>query len=368
MVPYRLPELLKALAANQTILIPEGEKKVERIRELGFPATCNAGGAKKWASEHTAYLRGADVVLLPDNDEVGREHMQTIANSISAVAKRVRILDLPGLPEKGDVVDWQGTAEEFAQLVAEAPDYVAGQRDQPQPLMRPLPPPEPFPIDALGPGLTDAARGIADIVQAPIEMCAGAVLGSASLAVSIHIDIELPTGETKPASLFLCPMAESGERKTTVDGYAFAAQQRFEQKLRVNRAAELETYRIRHAAWEAQAKAIAKQYQKPGEAGSAAHQKELEQLGPEPVKPLEALLMSADFTFEGMVRCLNIGQPLFGIIGSEGGQFVGGHGMTDEAKQRTLANLNEVWDGRPIKRVRAGEAFILRGGGSACIC
>lgn len=43
--------------------------------------------------------------------------------------------------------------------------------------------------------------------------------------------------------------------------------------------------------------------------------------------------MSADFTFEGLVRCLNIGQPLYGIIGSEGGQFVGGHGMTDEAKQ-----------------------------------
>ena len=110
--------------------------------------------------------------------------------------------------------------------------------------MRPLPPPEPFPIDALGPGLGDAARAIADIVQAPIEMCAGAVLGSASLAVSAHIDVELPTGETKPVSLFLCPMAESGERKTTVDDYAFAAQQRCEQKLRVNRAAELEAYRV----------------------------------------------------------------------------------------------------------------------------
>ena len=46
-VPYGLPELLKALAGNQTIFIAEGEKKVERIRELGFPATCNAGGAKK---------------------------------------------------------------------------------------------------------------------------------------------------------------------------------------------------------------------------------------------------------------------------------------------------------------------------------
>ena len=119
-------------------------------------------------------------------------------------------------------------------------------------------------------------------------------------------------------------------------------------------------YRVAHI-WEAQSKAIAKQYQKPGEAGSEAHQEELEQLGPEPVKPLEPLLMSADFTFEGMVRCLNIGQPLFGIIGSEGGQFVGGHGMTDDAKQRTLANLNDVWDGKPIKRVRAEETIILPG-------
>ena len=133
----------------------------------------------------------------------------------------------------------------------------------------------------------------------------------------------------------------------------------------MNWAAELEVYRVRHATWEAQSKAIAKQYQKLGEAGSEAHQRELEQLGPEPEKPLEPLLMSADFTFEGMVRCLNIGQPLFGIIGSEGGQFVGGHGMTDEAKQRTLANLNEVTAGRsrgsaPVR------LSLCRGGGSAC--
>ena len=91
-------------------------------------------------------------------------------------------------------------------------------------------------------------------------MCAGAVLGSVSLAVSAHIDIEVPTGEVKPASLFLCPIAESGERKTSVDGYAFAAQQRWEQKLRINQAAELEVYRVRHAAWDAQSKAIAKQF------------------------------------------------------------------------------------------------------------
>ena len=73
------------------------------------------------------FLKGADVVLLPDNDPVGREHVEAIAESLASSARRIRILELPNLPEKGDVVDWHaagGTAEEFARLVAAAPDYV----------------------------------------------------------------------------------------------------------------------------------------------------------------------------------------------------------------------------------------------------
>jgi DNA primase len=73
-VPYQLPDLLKAVAAAQTICIAEGEKKVDLIRSFGFPATCCAGGANKWRPEHSASLQGADVVLLPDNDPVGRTH------------------------------------------------------------------------------------------------------------------------------------------------------------------------------------------------------------------------------------------------------------------------------------------------------
>ena len=46
-------------------------KKVDLIRSFGFPATCCAGGAKKWSPEHSVYSEGADVVLLPDNDPWG---------------------------------------------------------------------------------------------------------------------------------------------------------------------------------------------------------------------------------------------------------------------------------------------------------
>ena len=234
-VPYQLPDLLKAVAAGHTICIAEGEKKVDLIRGFGFPATCCAGGAKKWSPSTSAFLKGADVVLLPDNDPVGREHVEAIAESLASSARRIRILELPNLPEKGDVVDWHaagGSAEEFARLVAAAPDYVPDEAAGPQPLMRPLPPPEPFPLEALGPELASAAQAICDVVQSPIEMCAGAVLASTSFAVSAHVNIKLPTGQTKPTSCWFWCVAESGERKTATDDQAFAPQKQHEQQLR----------------------------------------------------------------------------------------------------------------------------------------
>ena len=361
-VPYRLPDLLKAIAAAQTTCIAEGEKKVDLIRSFGFPATCCAGGANKWSYEHSAFLQNADVVLLPDNDPVGREHVMAIAESLNA--RRIRILELPNLSEKGDVVDWHaagGTAEEFARLVSAAPDYVPDEAAGPQPLMRPLPPPEPFPLEALGPDLASAAQAICDVVQSPIEMCAGAVLASTSFAVSAHVSIKLPTGQTRPTSCWFWCVAESGERKTATDDQAFAPQKQHERQIRERRKVELEDYDVRKKLWEAQKKAIDKQYKDPGAAGSEAHRQELETLGPEPEEPLIALLMASDFTFEGLVQCLNFGQPLYGIIGAEGGQFIGGHGMTEEAKLRTITGLSCAWDGEPIKRVRAKETVILYG-------
>src|SRR5262249_704766 len=60
-VPYRLPELVKAVAAGETIYIPEGEKDVDNLRAIGLVATTNPGGIKKWRDEYSEHLRGADV-------------------------------------------------------------------------------------------------------------------------------------------------------------------------------------------------------------------------------------------------------------------------------------------------------------------
>ena len=121
-VPYRLPELIEAVANGNLIVIVEGESKVDLLRSWNVPATCNSGGsgsAKIWA-EHAAYFHDANVIILPDNDETGRKHANAVAAFLKKVNARVRIIDLPGLPPKGDVVDWAaagGTAERMHGLI-----------------------------------------------------------------------------------------------------------------------------------------------------------------------------------------------------------------------------------------------------------
>jgi hypothetical protein len=119
---FRLPELIKA-DKRRGVFICEGEKDVLRLNELGFIATCNSGGANKWRAEYGEFLRGRVCYILPDNDDAGRSHAEAVARSINGVAKEVRIVNLPDLPEKGDVSDFlkNHSAIDLKAAVAAAP-------------------------------------------------------------------------------------------------------------------------------------------------------------------------------------------------------------------------------------------------------
>ena len=156
-VPYHLPELMKA-NKSASVLIVEGEKDVDRLAALGLLATCNPGGAGKWKNldqetVRTAF-RGRNAVIVPDDEEVGREHARDVARRLQPVAAGVRLLELPrrpGMPERGaDISDWLdagGTREELERLIAEArprPDEEADEEEarildcMPESIGRPL--------------------------------------------------------------------------------------------------------------------------------------------------------------------------------------------------------------------------------------
>jgi hypothetical protein len=135
-VPFRLPELLPT-PAGEIVVICEGEKDVLALVALGFTATTNLGGATidksngtagkgKWLSSYNDYFQGRRVIIIPDNDEAGRAHAVTIAHNLRPVAKSLKLIALPGLPEKGDVSDWLaagGTKAELLKIVEAAPEW-----------------------------------------------------------------------------------------------------------------------------------------------------------------------------------------------------------------------------------------------------
>lgn len=121
-IPYRLPQILEA--EHDTVFIVEGEKDADALFNLGLLATTNAGGAEKWSPDLDRYFAGRDVYILPDNDAAGARHAKQVIKRLSTVAREICEVNLPDLPDKGDVSDWLangGSAEQLAVLMKAAP-------------------------------------------------------------------------------------------------------------------------------------------------------------------------------------------------------------------------------------------------------
>jgi hypothetical protein len=131
-VPYRLPEMVRDF--SQPVVFHEVEKAVEAALAAGLPGchTTTVGGAKSPQKTDFSPVRGRHVVVVPDNDAPGEGYARDVTHlAMQAGAASVKILRLPNLPPKGDVVEWLqagGTPEQFAALpdhtepVEQAPD------------------------------------------------------------------------------------------------------------------------------------------------------------------------------------------------------------------------------------------------------
>jgi hypothetical protein len=123
-LPYLLPALQRDL--QRTVFIVEGEKCADTLSNHGLLATTNSGGAGNWKPLLNHHFRGRDVVMIPDNDDAGRKHAQRVVENLFGIAKSLKILDLPDVPEKGDVVDWlaMGNSPESLISLAEKVPFI----------------------------------------------------------------------------------------------------------------------------------------------------------------------------------------------------------------------------------------------------
>lgn len=187
-VLYRLPDVIAA-APDVPIYLVEGEKDADELARLGFVATTSAMGAKApWKPEYgyAESLAGRDVVIVPDNDDVGRGHANKVAAALGPVARSVKVIGLPGTEEKGDVSDWLatgGSADRLRTLTRGAPTSLVTRAEHAEtiswPDRQPIPPSHAtpsLPPELLPPPFRTWLADVADIARLPLEMVAAPAL------------------------------------------------------------------------------------------------------------------------------------------------------------------------------------------------
>src|SRR5215210_913143 len=125
-VLYNLPGLMKAVIEGETVIHVEGCKDVETLNEYGITGATTSGGVTSWRAGFRHLYAGADVAILRDNDAKGFQYSTEVADDLYGVANTVKVVDLPGLPNKRDVTDWLEaghTIEELFEVIEATPHY-----------------------------------------------------------------------------------------------------------------------------------------------------------------------------------------------------------------------------------------------------
>jgi hypothetical protein len=217
-VLYRLPELL-ATDPSQTVYLVEGEKDADKLVAEGLVATTNSGGAGKWRDEYNESLRGRSVVIVPDNDEVGRAHADQVARSLYGIAASVRIAVLAGLPPKGDVTDWLaagGTTEKLYELANVTAVWKASAHPWPEIISFDVLDLPNFPTQSLPNVLRQWVGAESHATQTPADLAGLLSLAVTSACIARKVVVEPRAGWREPVNLYSAVLLEPGNRKSAV--------------------------------------------------------------------------------------------------------------------------------------------------------
>jgi Protein of unknown function (DUF3987) len=362
---YRQPEL-RAAPPGAPVFIPEGEGKVEAVRKLGLVATCASGGAGQWSkTPHAAEeFRGRQVIVLVDNDGPdpkqpansykGQRHAKEVATDVARIAREVRVLELPGLPLKGDVKDWiaaGGTRERLLELARTAPlaaDWTpppteAGPAEaepeeaweEPIPLPGGLPPVPRLDADTLLPdAIRDWVKDEAERMQAPVEFVAVAAIALAGALIGRRLAIAPKQHDPWKVipNLWAMPVGRPTSMKSPAIKAARDALRRLEYRAEEDYNTAIAAWRPQHADWEMRRDATEKtlrsrleeQLRHQGEPSKAAEVARLQNqiealkgerdtlLTQEPVKPIRRRFDTQDATTEKLVELL--AENPFGLL------------------------------------------------------
>ena len=211
---YGLPVLL----ASPRVVVCEGEKAADAARSLGFTATTSAGGSDAASKTDWWPLAGKEVWIMPDNDAPGHKYAENVAGILAKLtpATMVRVVELPHLPDGGDIVDWIEAHDDAAELatmeaeieaLAQAVDLWRSDASDDLAF-------RPFPVDALPPPIRGFVDAGARAIGCDPSYLALPLLTAIASAIGNTRRLELKRGWSAPPILWGAIVGESGTAKT----------------------------------------------------------------------------------------------------------------------------------------------------------
>lgn len=207
-----------------------------------------------------------------------------------------------------------------------------------------------YPVDEFPPVLENVINTLHEQTQAPVELIGSAVLAAASLACQSVAEIIPPfASDAIPCSLYFLTIADSGERKTTINNIVMKPFHDFTKEAQDEYDVLLSKYDIEYSSWETKLKAYKNNVTRSIRKGYEAvfeNENLIKHLQKKPIKPVLINILYEDSTLKGFVEGLSE-CPMAGVITDEAISFLKGR------NKESLGLLNKAWDGGTYSLRRA---------------
>lgn len=364
-VLYHLPDVVNA----STVFIVEGERKGDVVKSWGLVGTCFDSGANSTITPAMIEaLTGKDLIILPDNDDSGRVYRDNIIKAMLGKAASIKVVDLPGLAIKGDIVDWIKTPRNdkarLLDLIRQAPEWEPEQTpretgqgeneipewEQPLPfgeIETPALSVDPFPV-----WLREYCQAVIDSTQTPPGMAVMMALSVLAACLQKRF-VVAPFGDDyrEPLALWTVTALDPGNRKTAVTGaltFPLTSWENEQQKKCLPQIREVETKRaaLEKRIGDLITKAAKLDNQNERDAMLADVNRLKEEM-PDELKP--PLIWTDDTTPERLQGLLVENQERMALLSDEGGIFEIMAGLYSNGR----ANLNIFLKGHAGSECRA---------------
>lgn len=322
---YNLPKVVR----NNPVFIVEGEKDVNNLATLGYTATSPPFGAGRWDNSFNQYFEGKEVYIIPDNDDVGKQHAETVAQQILTVTDKVKILDLTrtykDLKEKGDVSDvLEALGSDETKTMLEwlmentAPATISTDNGTQWQEIVPfdsfdLPT---FPVETLPENMRDYVKTVSENLAVPIEMAVLSELAVIAVCLQGRVFVQAKADYKEPVNLYTLVIAEPGERKSPLLKILAAPLYDYEKKINEERRRIINEEK---ATIKVKQKQLAELEEEDDIAKVVDLQMEIEKLQHKQTHELR--LTSDDFTVESLTSLMAENDGRMSVISSEGGMF-----------------------------------------------